>query len=260
MNKTVSCCPESPLLSNKDGDVNGFCADHQYLGEEVLEPKSKNPRIVLTINVPDKRVSTKIMDLTGDIPENTDKEVHIGCKKPGNVPTFYKRTAGLMALVKPCGIIVSVQELLSCESSSQLFVQLLQLSCDTKTNFKYLGYDRACEFHPFLNNLWKKGNLGANLLLEKEYVVDRFHIKGHTTPGCDLNSDSCRYHPDLPAFQELKDCNTECAEQCFSWFRKFRHTLNYMSQYKYKLLVYVLVRARNEFNTKKLMKQGKLIV
>lgn len=77
---------------------------------------------------------------------------------------------------EPCGVIASV---------SELFVQLLQLQRNT-SNFSYLGYDRPCEFEPFLNNLAKKGNGGTKLLLERKYVLNRFHIKGHTTPACDF--------------------------------------------------------------------------
>lgn len=259
MTKTVSCCPESPMLGKRSGELTGYCEGHQYLTTKEGEPAAKLSRIIITINIPDKQVSTNISEMIGEIPDNNDKDVHVGCKKPENVPVFYKRTAGLMALVKPCGIIISCQELLSCESSSQLFVQLLQLACDTKTNFKYLGYDRACEFYPFLVNLSKKGNVGAKLLLEKKYVVDRFHIKGHTTPSCTLDSDQCKFHPDLPKFQELEHCNTECAEQCFSWFGKYRNTLNYMTQYKYKFFVYVLIKARNRLIEKKLLRHGKMV-
>ena len=187
--------------------------------------------------------------------DNHDKSVHVGCKKADNVVRFHNRTAGIMALVKPCGVIVSLAEMLSCESPSQLFVQLLQLHCDTKTKFEFLGYDRACELHPFLNNLSKRGSIGAHMLLEKKFLVDRFHVKGHKTAACDLKSKNCKYHPDLECFSLLKKCNTECAEQCFSWLGRFKHTLKYMNQYKFKFFIYVIVLARNQWIERKLLNQ-----
>lgn len=260
MTKTVSMCPETPKLGNQHQTASKYCENHQYLEEDTTddEPPQKAQRITITINVVDKRVSTKIADLSSDIPENTDTSVHQGCKKPENVPRFHNRTAGVMTLVKPCGMIVSVNELLSCESPSQLFVQLLQVVCETDTAFQYLGYDRACEFEPFLQNLHKKGNQGADMLLKKKYVVDRFHISGHTTPACDLSSPQCKYHPDLDSNKELQGCNTGCAEQCFSWFTRFKHTLKYMSQYRFKFFIYSIVVARNNLTKRKLQRQGKL--
>lgn len=255
MTKTVSMCPETPVLGNQHRDANRYCASHSYL-EESGPTTTKKPHIVVVINVADKKVTTRISSMSEDLPDNNDATVHVGCKKLENVPRFYNRTAGLMTLVKPCGVIVSISELLSCESPSQLFVQLLQLTCDTSTTFEYLGYDRACEFEPFLKNLQKKGNTGASMLLEKRYVVDRFHIKGHTTPACNLDSPDCKYHPDHESNKELEGCNTECAEQCFSWMTKFKHSVKYMTQYKFKFFIYLIVSSRNKFTIAKLKKQG----
>jgi len=38
----------------------------------------------------------------------------------------------------------------TCESASQLFVQLLKLIDDHGDKLKNVGYDRACEFQPFV--------------------------------------------------------------------------------------------------------------
>jgi hypothetical protein len=175
---------------------------------------------------------------TTELPENTDTSVYVACKASKNVPVFYNRTAGVMAMVKPCGIVISAAELLTYELASQLFVHLLRLVLDSTHNIQYFGYDRGCEFAPFLTNLSKKGNKGASILLERlEFLVDRFHIKGHTTPQCDLKSPLCLYHPDLLKFQAIRNANTECAEQAFSWLGKFKYSLKYMSQFKYKFFL-----------------------
>ena len=136
--------------------------------------------------------------------------------------------------------------MLTCESPSQLFVQLLRLKCETNAHIKYFGYDRACEFRPFLANLRKKGNEGAKMLLEETlYLVDRFHIKGHISPKCDMNNPQCSFHPDLPKFAPISGVNTECGEQCFSWLGKFKHSSKYMTHYKFKYFFHSVVAAKN---------------
>lgn len=199
------------------------------------------------------RLSTKVLPLVDDIPSNDDKSVHVGCKQAGKVDRFYNRSAGIMAMVRPCGIIIDHAEMLTCESPSQLFVQLLRLKCDSDAKLSYLGYDRACEFEPFLRNLLKKGNEGAKILLnDMSFLVDKFHINGHTTPSCDIDNPLCRYHPDLPRFGDISSVNTECAEQAFAWLGKFKHMVKYMSQYRYKFFLHLIIKARNAMIDKRI--------
>ena len=110
-----------------------------------------------------------------------------------------------------------------------------------------------------MKNLLKKGNQGAEILLDRlQFLVDRFHIKGHTTPKCDLNNSECLYHPDLVKFSELSDVNTECAEQCFSWLGKCKGIMNsYMSMYKFHFMLLLVIHARNTWTVKKLKREGK---
>ena len=182
-----------------------------------------------------------------NLPGNEDQTVHVACKKPENSTVYHKRTAGFMFIVRPCGVIIDFREMFTSESPSQLFVQLLQLCDEDNANIKYIGYDRACEFSPFLTNLAKKGNPGAAKLLNLKFLVDRFHIKGHTTPECDIKSDRCKYHPDLPEFADVSSTNTECAEQCFAWLKKFKHVIKYMSAHTAKFLLHSVVKARNNY-------------
>lgn len=251
MPKTVTVCPETPDLGNH----SKYCSSHIELHKD--EEARKKPRIVVSINCNDLTVSTRMLPSVNDLPTNSDLSVHNGCKKPDQVNRFYERTAGVLAMVRPCGTIIHCSEMFSCESPTQLFIQLLRLKCDTKIHLKYLGYDRACEFEPYLVNLKKKGNAGAELLLEDvQFLVDKFHIKGHTTPACDLESDQCRYHPDLQKFKDIQDVNTECAEQAFAWLGKFKQSSKYMSHYMFKFFLYRIVRARNEKIAMRLKKSG----
>ena len=209
MPKTVTVCPESPAL----GAHSKFCESHKQLERK----ETKQARIVVKINCKDLTVSSKVLPMTENLPANNDLSVHIACKKATQVTHYYHRTAGVMALVRPCGMIIHFSELFTCESPTQLFIQLLRLKCDAMINMRYFGYDRACEFEPYLSNLKKKGNEGAKLLLENTlFLVDNFHIKGHTTPACNIESEECKYHPKLSKFNEIHGVNTECAEQAFA--------------------------------------------
>lgn len=249
MPRTISSCPSSPSVEGG----NRYCKEHAYLYKESCQPHEKRSRIVVTINLLDMKVSSKIQPLVNNLPDNEDKTVHIGCKKDTNVPRFSERSAGVMALIRPCGIIVDVCELLTCESPTQLFIQLLRLKTESDVKIAYFGYDRACEFEPFLQNLKRKGNDGASILLENtSYLVDRFHIKGHTRPECDINDPKCKYHPDSTTFSSIQLTNTECAEQCFSWLKKFKDTMKYMSHYKFKLFLHVIIEGRNKRTIKQL--------
>lgn len=143
MPKVMSVCPDTPYLLKK----SKYCDKHHYLEEQ--DGATKKGRIVVTIDTIDQRVSTKVLPYIDDLTANDDMSVHVGCKSSGKVNRFNERTAGVMAIVQPCGIIVDYAERLTCESPTQLFIQLLRLKCDSNINLKYLGYDRACEFEPY---------------------------------------------------------------------------------------------------------------
>ena len=51
------------------------------------------------------------------------------------------------------------------------------MTTDDLMRLKFVGYDRACDFHPFLMSLSKKGNIGAKILL------DNVNIGGHFSCG-----------------------------------------------------------------------------
>ena len=72
-----------------------------------------------------------------------------------------------------------------------MFGQLLKLIDEPNARIEYIGYGRACEFVPFLRNLKKNSNVGAGKILEEQYLVDNFHISGHTSEPCVPASDKC---------------------------------------------------------------------
>ena len=78
---------------------------------------------------------------------------------------------------------------------------------------KYVAYDRSCDLHPFLRNLEKKGAYLASFLLKNvKFLVDRFHVVGHTERCCqpptiDDPGKGC-YHPLNESFTEIRDANS----------------------------------------------------
>lgn len=89
-------------------------------------------------------------ETAGLLPE--EKASEGGCKKKENISLFYE-TAGIHALIRPCGIVVNMTEMFTCESLTQVFLFILKTFCGNTDDFlwlKYLGYDRACGLVPFL--------------------------------------------------------------------------------------------------------------
>ena len=75
---------------------------------------------------------------------------------------------------------------------------------------------------------------------DTDYIVDRFHIKGHVNPKCDIESRDCEFHPDLPKFSVIASGHTECAETCFSFLRRFGHMMKYMGKNKYLFFLQII--------------------
>ena len=247
MPSVVTRCGNSPVFGGAHKKPSKYCENHLHLDSD--EPLRK--KILLTVNLPDQYVSTRIVDIASDLPSNEYTSMHIACKKAANITHYHDRTAGIMAIVRPCGIVIDWREMYTCESSSQLFVQLLKVMDEEGSNVKFVGYDRACEFAPFLRNLKKKGNVGAEKLLEAEYLVDKFHIKGHTTSSCNPYHPECEFHPSLPKFSEISTVNTECAEQCFSWLKRFKNIVKYMTASRFRFFLHVVIDAHNKNLEKK---------
>ena len=129
-------------------------------------------------------------------------------RKKTKAAKFYDRTSGIIVAVKPCAIIVGFEEMITSESPTQAFCFLLNTFFDAydakkDVNFRYCGYDRACDLHPYLTKLAKKGNEGAKALISKcEFLVDIFHCNKHTEPCCfPPDNPECIYHPYLESLR-----------------------------------------------------------
>ena len=141
--------------------------------------------------------------------------------------TSSDRTAGILALVRPCGIIVNLSEMFTCESVTQAYVFIFTTfgrSLEDLDRLKYLGYNRTCDLHPFLKKLKKRGSIGAKILLGNvKFMVNLWHCNKHREATCiPPDNPKCKYHPKLEKFSEVHGVNTECAEQASKWLGKFK--------------------------------------
>lgn len=126
---------------------------------------------------------------------------------------------------------------------------------------KYVAYDRSCDLHPFLCNSQRKGAYLANFLLRNvKFLVDRFHVEGHTEPCCRPPCDSDpvrgRYHPLHSDFDQIREANTECAGQSFKWLNKYKLILRNMKQYRFNFFLYTMINLHNQFREAQLKHNG----
>lgn len=248
----TSLCSRSPMTGGKHLKPSKFCAVHSDLPEQSTSSSSSPP----APHAPDPILEK---DKVGNLPDNDDESLLIGCRKVKGVTKFYDRTAGILALVRPCGVIVNTVEMYTCESPTQVYLFLLMTFARGQDiqRLRYLGYDRACDLHPFLRNLESKGAFFAKWLNEKvTYFVDSFHVAKHTEPCCmPPENPQCKYHPSLPHLSEIHGVNTECAEQAFRWLNKLKHSLKQMHQHKFNFFLQTITNHRNLYLEQHLREQ-----
>ena len=211
MLNVVQCCPETPVLGGKHMTPSKFCECHM----------DETSTSTLVIQPPEIQYFNRnnINEVT--LPDSDDNSLFVGCKKSRNLNRFYDRTAGIFALVRPCGIIANFTEMFTCESPTQAYIFIYTTfgrSLHDLGRLKYLGYDRNCDLHPFLANLKKKGSMGAAIILDNvKFMVDLWHCNKHKEPTCmPPENQKCIYHPKLSTFSEIHGVNSECAEQASS--------------------------------------------
>ncbi len=74
-------------------------------------------------------------------------------------------------MVRPCGIVVNFTEMFTCESPTQIYLFLVFTFARGHDfdRLRYIAYDRACDLHPFLINLEKKGAYFTKHLLRNVF-------------------------------------------------------------------------------------------
>ena len=296
MPRVIQCCPKSPITGGMHQVPSKYCREHVHLDEckkrkhdqvnACSDMKDDNKKMktmndtykegkdspgtsqpvennsTVEVSLPEyKNLNQDILAATQNLPANDDDTILVGCKEKGNVDRFYTRTTGILALVRPCGIFVDYTEMFTCESSSQAFTFLLRFCSWNWNRFQYIGYDRACELHPFLKNLKKGGNVAADEMLNHlKFLVDIFHCLKHKKSTCMPleNNPKCKYHPRLPTFKDIHGANTECAEQSFKWLSKFKHNVRRMTMWRYRFYMWTIINTRNEYILRELRKKKRL--
>ena len=140
----VQCCTNYPVHGGKSQTASKYCELH------ARNDAIASDAMILTPSQEQKLDVT----YTGSLPDNDDDSLLVGCKRPENRTKFHDTTAGpgMLALIRPCGIVVVICEMYMCESFTQVFLFLLKtfaLNVDTMLRLKYLGYDRSCDLYPF---------------------------------------------------------------------------------------------------------------
>ena len=223
----IKCCTNTPTLGGKSQKASKYCWEHLHLeGNDCKVDRTRKRD-----NVIDKVVEKEAYVYPISAEHDGLESEQGGCKSKERVTRYMDHTAGLLTAVRPCGIIVKAQEMYTCESCTQVYAFLLLTfgrTTDDLMRLKFVGYDRACDFHPFLINLSKKGNAGAKILLNHvKFLVDIFHVLKHKEPCCTPPENlKCRYHPHLETFREIRGTNTEPAEQSNRFLNRFKHTCN----------------------------------
>lgn len=293
----VTCCPNTPLLGNLYSKPNIYCNDHIRLTKSNIrqqdnqtttecdrqsESQPNNDTDCSSESSGDKEhapcsSTTQPQEdrysitpsLAKGLPTSDsgqDTSTLVGCKKKKNISKFYNTTAGILALIRPCGIVVSISELYTCESCTQVLLFLLRTFCKPSQDVSYfkrlrfLGYDRACDLHPYLINQALKGSAGAKLLVENvQFLVDKFHCNKHTEPCCmPLSNPNCKYNPELPRFSDIHNANTESCEQGFFRLNKYKHMTKHMTQYKRMFFFNEINNHFNQLREEELIKRGQL--
>ncbi|CAG2216851.1 unnamed protein product [Mytilus edulis] len=240
--RVQDCCPEDPGFGGRFKKPVKFCVNHQECveneenkdGNEMTVRKSSRKR-KLPLYL--KEYESLYSDESIERIIVTDEEVK-SCKDKSKLNKFYKTTAGMLFVIRPCGVIVGFAEMYSHESLTQVFLLLRKMffmndSC--KKRIKYLGYDRCCELKPFLRRLVKENVAGSEEMLnDVQFLVDIFHVLKHTKPSCmPLNNNPlCEFHPKLDKFSEIHGCNTESCEQAFKKLNRFKYSTRHMTRHK----------------------------
>ncbi len=114
----VQCCPRSPITGGQHQRASKYCVHHDHLdramgSNDIAIPYSK-------LHTPNLESSA-----VGDVPDVDSEDLLVGCKKAKNVKKFFDRTAGVAAMVRPCGIVVNFTEMFTCESPTQMYLFLV---------------------------------------------------------------------------------------------------------------------------------------
>ena len=120
-------------------------------------------------------------------------------------------------------------------------------------------YDDGYHYHAYATHQSRaKAAPSAAIVALQDVVIDNMHLKGHTDERC-----KSKFNPKL--HPKAKSCNTQGAEQTFSWFARFKHIGRHMAKETYWILILGLFHERNKIflhrrHTKKGVKRSHIVV
>lgn len=239
-------------VNNPDrGSRSAYCEDHAYLNNTSKEIKKVSTTVQIDLR-PKTRQFIKNLQETKLLDENLVEKCDFGCRKEKNVKKEYEKTAGVISLVRTCGIRLGTYEAYTQESPSQLVMALVDkfgLNPDPN-DLKIVCLDIACAVHPFLEKRAQHNEVLARYA-KLDFVLDTFHAKHHKNPECMVNSNG-KYNPKLDKYKYLFGSNLEAAETSFVILNKFKNTCNYMTAGKRMTFITLL---EDTLNYKKELEQ-----
>eukprot|EP01084_Bolivina_argentea_P120059 212834_1 len=168
--------------------------------------------------------------------DNDADRKYNSCSKSTRFKHYYKTTAGIASIVKPCQIVCDHEEVYGCEGPTQmsLFVwSVFQTNQETISRRpKCLKYDCACMLRPSVEARIREGNVPDTFCkvwdsqVIKGCCLDDFHSMGHVKDQCRLdthpekmknpNAAPCMYHPKAPQFAPFHGSQGSACEQQYS--------------------------------------------
>lgn len=160
-----------------------------------------------------------------------------------------RRTAGFMAVVSNCNIIIGWGESIRSEGMRRSVYHLLKILHLNGKLPQAAAYDSACTFVAYLKNQYGlsiKPSPYIDELVQKRYCIDRFHQRNHVRPEC-KSTLSCDYEHNKKYFQ---DQNTQVCEQLFSHFTKIKSTLRSINWPYSNIFYSIIFHLRNCVHTR----------
>jgi len=161
-------------------------------------------------------------------------------------PVALKQTksAGILATILNCGVIVSISVLLGTESLSQVYMHLSDLYREHQHLPHQLCYDDGCHLRRFIElrqDPVKHGKFAAWFWenVGQKIKVDRFHFKNHKK-----SHTYCQKHCNPNTLQD--GLNTEVCEQSFRWVARLKYSLNSMTPVRFIFFLHIAADIRNK--------------
>ncbi|CAF1503676.1 unnamed protein product, partial [Adineta steineri] len=152
------------------------------------------------------------------------------------------RSFGLLAMVSNCKIIVSYAEIFRSETLReivQLLLNTIRIAGDAFP--KIACYDDGCHLVRYVHkNVGKLivDTTASNVLKSTKFYIDKSHFKNHVGDWCKKNMSPYSNH-------DLDLINTQCAEQCFAWLKRYAAIISSLGWMRAPLYLLILFHYKN---------------